>query len=491
MRGAHGRRLVHRRLLGLVAGLLVVALVTLVVSLRTNGAAPPHHLSRRLPTTTSTLGPTPDAPQSATWRVAWGSAMAWGFGEASDTTVRELARVGVGGTALRIRISNVFGNAPLAVGAVTVALDAGGAAIVPGTMLPVTFGGAPGATIPVGGVVTSDPAEMTVHAMQTLAVSVFVSGRDLVSTNPSRPGGPSVSYFTPNGGGDVASAADAAAFPFGDSSPRWVDAVDVLSSAARGSVVVVGDSISAGYHTPLRWTDLLEERIALLPPDERRAVVNEAISGNTLLALPDNFASRGGGPAGLDRLVPDALSQPGVSEIVLFLGTNDLWFGATATQVISGMQQAITTAHQASLKIIGVTLLPRAGSDVDGRPWTPTMEAYREQVNHWIRTSHTFDGVLDFASVVRDAYNGACSPTSMFPPFSSGDDLHPGPAGQTALGDSVATTLLEVPPAPAVPLLVPVTPTPGCVGPTGAPTPPPPTSRPAATTASTSPAGGG
>ncbi|MHB1446350.1 MAG: GDSL-type esterase/lipase family protein [Acidimicrobiales bacterium] len=455
---------------GLLAVVLVVALATVAVSSLAKGRVRVQRTPRpsARPTIPAASPPTtnPSVAQAATWRVAWGAAMAWGYGEASDTTVRQLAPVGVGGSAVRIRISNAFGNAPLVIGAATVALDASGATVVAGTMTAVTFGGSPGVTIPVGGVVTSDAVQLSVHALQTLAVSVFTPGTDLVSTNPSRPGGPVVSYFTPNGGGDVVSAPDGAAFPVPDSMALWVDSVDVLSSAG-GSVVVVGDSITAGYHTALRWPHVLQQRIDLLPPDQRIAVVNESISANTLIDLPDDFARTGAGPAGLDRLAPDALTQPGVSEIVLFLGTNDLWFGATATQVITGLQQAIATVHKAGLKIIGVTLLPRTGSVVDGRPWTPTMEAYREQVNHWIRTSHAFDGVLDFASVVRDAYNGACYPTSLFPAYNSGDYLHPGPAGQTAMADSVDTTLLGIPAAPKVPLLVAATPTPGCVGPTG------------------------
>jgi lysophospholipase L1-like esterase len=418
-------------------------------------------------TTTSTApGPVP------TWRVAWGAAMAWGYGEAYDVTVRELADVAIGGRAVRVRISNEFGNAPLVVAAATVAQDASGPAVVPGTVRPLTFGGAPGVTVPVGQAVTSDPLYMTVHAMETLAVSLYVPGRDLVTLNPSRYGSPVVSYGTANGAGNLVDAVSSPDFldVYG-TWPRWVNAVDVLTARARGSIVVLGDSITAGYNSTLRWTHVLKERIAMLPPADRRAVVNEGISANTLLNLADDFSTRGGGPSGLARMHRDVLTQDGISEMVLFLGTNDIWFGATATQLIAGMEQAIAMAHQAGIRVIGVTLLPRGGSDVDHKPWTPLMESYREQVNHWIRTSGAFDGVLDFASAVRDAYNGACEPEEMFPPYNSGDSLHPNPAGQTAMADSIDTTILGLPPAPDVPLMVPVTPTPGCTGPTGAPTP--------------------
>src|ERR1700688_4575086 len=75
------------------------------------------------PKTTSTMvsapPPTTTLPSSPVWRVAWGSAMAWGYGTATNATVRELATVAIGGSAGRVRISNVFGNQPLVIGAAT------------------------------------------------------------------------------------------------------------------------------------------------------------------------------------------------------------------------------------------------------------------------------------------------------------------------------------------------------------------------------------
>jgi hypothetical protein len=161
----------------------------------------------------------------------------------------------------------------------------------------------------------------------------------------------------------------------------------------------------------------------------------------------------------LERLQRDVLSQPGVRAVVLFLGTNDLFFGASASQVITGMQQAISQVHAAGLPIYGVTLLSRAGSD----GWEyPGREAARQQVNAWIRSSGQFDGIIDFAAVVRDVYDGQCQPDVMYPPYDSGDHLHPNAAGQTAMADAVPTTDFGMPQAPPVALLLHPTPTAGC-----------------------------
>jgi hypothetical protein len=50
----------------------------------------------------------------------------------------------------------------------------------------------------------------------------------------------------------------------------------------------------------------------------------------------------------------------------------------------------------------------------------------------------------------------------LFPPYDSGDHLHPNAAGATAMGDAVDGTVLQIGPLAQVPLLVPVTKTRGC-----------------------------
>ncbi len=473
----------------LLVGVTVVAAgVTFVVSRNNSpGGHPPAATDGGLAARASTTSPA--VPLPAQWHVAWGSAMAWAPPKiaASNTTVRELATVGIGGTAVRVRISNAMGDAPLDVGAVTVAEDQSGASVVPASMQQALFGGQPATTVPIGQVTYSDPVSMTVTSGETLAVSVYVSNSDTVTQHACCAGYPDVSYFRPNGVGNVTTA------PTGDhfyASPiaRWVDAVDVLSppvtpvpparssnSSAfenamsadpNGSIVVVGDSLTDGYNATMRWTEVLQKRIEALPPSEQRAIVNEGISANTLTNLPNSWAKTGGGPAGLDRLAMDALDQSGVAAVVIFLGTNDLFFGADATQVIAGLQQAAAAIHQAGKEAIVATLTPRTAGP---EPWSSQEQSDLEQVNQWILTSHVFDSVVNFASVIAAMYNGQCSPTSMFAPYNSGDNLHPNNAGQTAMGDAVTGPEIGLPQLPAGPALVQAVPTAGCKGVEGIP----------------------
>jgi lysophospholipase L1-like esterase len=382
--------------------------------------------------------------------------MAWGWGVADDTTVRELVTVPIAGSAVRFRVSNLFGNEPLQVGAATVAQSAGKGAIVPASLRALTFGGAPSLTVPIGASAYTDPLTVPVTAGETFAVSLYVSGADLVTQHPW--GNAPVSFFTANGGGNVTSYGGSAGWissPF----PRWVDAADVLTKSPP-SIVVVGDSITDGFNATTNWTDVLQRRQDELPVADRRAIVNEGISANTLTAYVPNYSKVGGGLPGLQRIHSDALDQPGVGVVVLFLGTNDIWFGTPASELIDGYQQAIAMAHSAGVRIVAVTLLPRSSNPKE--PWTPYEQQQLEIADQWILTSGKFDGVIDMAPAVADAYDGTCDPIAMYPPFDSGDHLHPDDAGQTAMGNSIDPTVLGLPRLPQVPPLVPAQRTPAC-----------------------------
>ena len=121
----------------------------------------------------------------------------------------------------------------------------------------------------------------------------------------------------------------------------WLKAVDVQTTVSPGAIVAFGDSITDGTCSTLdghdRWVDVLTMRLAL-EHDARRAaarngpkaVVNEGIGGNTitreaLMPPPDS-------PPGLERLDRDVLTHHGVTDVVLFMGTNDIRRGATAAR---------------------------------------------------------------------------------------------------------------------------------------------------------------
>jgi hypothetical protein len=68
--------------------------------------------------------------------------------------------------------------------------------------------------------------------------------------------------------------------------------------------------------------------------------------------------------------------------------------------------------------------------------YTEAHEAVRSEVNAWIRSSGTFDGVIDFDKAVRNPQD-----TTKFQTALKNDWLHPNAAGYKALGDYVDLSL--------------------------------------------------
>ena len=76
------------------------------------------------------------------WVGTWTAAPAPAEGAAfSNHTLRMIPRVSIGGSTLRVRISNAYGTRPLAIGAACVGLRSTGPALVPGSNRRLTFGG--------------------------------------------------------------------------------------------------------------------------------------------------------------------------------------------------------------------------------------------------------------------------------------------------------------------------------------------------------------
>ena len=466
---------VNRRVAALAGAMGVVATAILLVT-----ALPPAGAS--LATTTAppvTTVPTTTTTSVPPWQATWTSSMDFYDDAAVNATARDVAQVTLGGTSIELSLSNSWSNTPTTFGSVTVGVQQNGPSLVPGSIVPVTFGsGSRSVTIPAKQNVTSDPLAMTVHPGEVLAVSLSISGSAAVTVHYCCEGRTD-SYATKNNAGDLTADAAGTAFTLADGNMRWLSAISVSGTPALGTIVAFGDSITDGFQDGgFGWPTPLQERIGQLPSTEQMAVVNEGISGNTLTVFPPNltYAMTSGGLPGVTRLQSDALSIPGTKDVVLFLGTNDIWFGGrltsgppygTATAIIGAMQSVIQQVHAAGMRIFGVTLLPRDSSPPGPKQeiWTPADQNNLQLVNAWVRSAKNgFDGVLDFAAVEADVYNGQCNPNILFAPYNSNDNLHPSPAGQVAMANAVPTTLFQIPEAPQLPPMVPANPTPHCAG---------------------------
>jgi lysophospholipase L1-like esterase len=350
-----------------------------------------------------------------------------------------------GGRVARVRLTNRYGTGPVTFDAMRLARRGGGAGVVAGTSRPVTFGGGRSITITRGADAVSDPVRVRVRPFQPLTVSLYARGDTGPATSHPLATEPSTYVAAGDHTGDRAGDA------FGPAAAAWpfLNGVDVLARGRTGAVVAFGDSITDGYQSArarptgardTRWPDVLARRLVRV--GRPLSVVNEGISGNRvrLDARPNSPAIFG--PSGLSRLDGDVLAVPGVTDVVVLEGINDIGQTppATAAQVVAGLQQIVARLQVAGLRVHLGTLTP-AGGDAVPTYGSGAADAVRRAVNRWIRRSRLPDTVVDFDAAVRDPSR----PSRLRPVYDSGDHLHPNARGYRAMGDAVRLRALRGP----------------------------------------------
>ncbi|MUL43776.1 SGNH/GDSL hydrolase family protein [Streptomonospora sp. PA3] len=366
-----------------------------------------------------------------------------------DETVRQVVHTSIGGDRLRLRLTNEFGETPLRIGEVRVALRAGssGTDIDPGTDRPVTFGGRTSVTVPAGAPMLSDPVELRLPPRSDLVVSIHLPERTPVTTLHGFSFQENVvAAGNVTGKPSVAPTATMTQWHF-------LSGVSVRARGKHaGALVALGDSITDGSETTVgannRWPDLLAERLG-----GRMGVLNSGIAGNRLLHDPnppegseaEGYAAFFGQSA-LRRFDRDVLAHPGAEHVIVLLGVNDLGHPGTsapeaetvtAEEIIGAHRQLIARARAAGLKIYGGTILPFKGDTLGF--YSEENEAKRQAVNEWIRTSGEYDAVIDFAKVMADPDD----PQRLNPAYDSGDHLHPNDTGMAAMADAVPLRLFR------------------------------------------------
>jgi lysophospholipase L1-like esterase len=373
-----------------------------------------------------------------------------------NQTLRLIVHTSVGGTHVRIKVSNTFGDHALLIGAAHIARRAGEADIDPASDRTLNFHGRPSATVPARSTIVSDPVDLDVPALCDLAVSLFFP--DISQADTLHILAQQTSYVS----GETGDSTGTAKFPIGKKIHSWpfLTGVEVAASSHAAAIVAFGSSLTDGDGTTSdanrRWPDVLAERLQKHAFKEV-SVLNEGIIGNRLLKDSPQETRFGAalGEAGLSRFERDVLSQEGVKYVIVGIGINDILMPGsltpqteqvTAEDVISGYRQLIARAHQKGVRVIGTTNPPAEDSflalsktEAPIKFYTPEKERVRQKVNDWIRSSKAFDAVIDFDQVVRDPDH----PTRILPAYDSGDHLHPNDAGCTAEGNAVPLALFQ------------------------------------------------
>ena len=138
----------------------------------------------------------------------------------TDRTLRMIVRMHAGGTSVRIRLSNTFGDRPVRFGRAAVALRTAGPATEPAK--PVKFGGRPDATVAAGAEISSDPVSLAVNSGQDLAVDLYLPA----ATGPATWHRSALQTSYLSAAGDHVGG-DASAFPTGTGHWFFLDAVSV------------------------------------------------------------------------------------------------------------------------------------------------------------------------------------------------------------------------------------------------------------------------
>ncbi|AWI10715.1 hypothetical protein CKA38_14120 [Ereboglobus luteus] len=350
--------------------------------------------------------------------------------ELGNVTIRQIVRVSIGGKQMRVRFSNAFAKAgnDLRITAATVAVSNGSHKIKANTLKPLAFQGRSSVAIPAGKLMISDPLDFDLAPGADLTVTIHVEKH--VNEVTGHRSARCKSFFQ---------TGDAVAAPSLKSSVNtntwfYLSGVDVSANENAAAIVCLGDSITDGRGSTedenRRWPDFLARRLLANPETAHIGVLNQGIGGNTVC--------RGGkGEPALKRFERDVLLQTGVRWVIVLEGINDLGGGKTdADEIIAAYRRFIALAHKRGMRVFGGTILPCGGSFYAKKP---QLEARRQRINDWIRTSGEFDAVIDFDATVRDPKN----PDRMLKAADCGDHLHPGDKGYRMMADSIDLSLFK------------------------------------------------
>ena len=364
-----------------------------------------------------------------------------------NKTIRMVIRPTVGGHSLQLRFSNEFGTLPVRIGAAHLAITDRDSAIQPGTDRLLTFAGKSSISIPAGAPFLSDPVEMDITPFAELTISIYLPEKTPLTALHGL-----AKHTSWIAAGDQSARLNTTDAKSRDS---WffLSSLEVLAPDNASAIVAFGDSITDGTGSGINhyanWPDKLAQRFAASHPERSTAILNEGIGGNRIL-------HDAAGAAALARFDRDVLARNGVKEVIVLEGINDIGFPrirmdelklpttpknpfvgekVSAEEIIGGLQQIITRAHEHGIRIFGATLTPFQGTN----SWDTEGEAIRQSVNKWIRTAGAYDGFVDFDAVIRDPKD----PSRMNAIYDSGDHIHPGDAGYQAMANAIDLNMLE------------------------------------------------
>lgn len=428
---------------GKIAALLAMALSATLIAWTYNKPGSVKEPSVHSANTTRFTAPDPfneDNPKAGKWIDSWAasflSTTVMGAIQAAPSFNNQTLRLNVftklGGTKVRVKLTNKFATNTLTVGAAHIALQSEKNSITASTDRALTFDGKPGVTLEPGAEIWSDPVTLSIKQHVTVAISVYIPDNFLPTT--FHPTGLHTSYISADGNHVASSTLPLAISANTTRQVVIVSGLQVWAPKKTKVAICFGNSITDGAASANdvngTWPDILSKRLPVLPSGAPFSVINMGIGSNRVVS------SDLAGPSGIHRFADDVLNRPNVAYLIVLEGINDISYEqATAADITGAYASMVAQAHAKGIKVYGATLLPIGNS----RKYTVENEATRQAVNAWIRTPGNFDAVLDFEEVVKDP---ATNPLRIKSEW-TGDYVHPNTAGYAAMGNSIPLSLFK------------------------------------------------
>ncbi len=350
-----------------------------------------------------------------------------------NKTIRQTARISLGGDKIRIKLSNQYGTTPINVGTASISKSNGDESIIAASTKPITFNQQSSFVIPAGETIVSDDIPITLNSLDIVAVDLYFPDSTIPETFhwETRQN----AYITENNLTSVEKIKTKNIIDAG----VFLNSILVHCTSHQGTITTFGDSITGGTGAMIdkysRYPDFLANR--LINCDI--SVISAGIAGNRLL-------KDGMGIAALDRFKYDALQFQNVETIILQIGINDIGMPGTifapndtlpsVEAMIESYQQLIQMARDENIRIIGMTLPPfeDALSSIGVTHfYSKEKDDIRREMNHWIRNESQFDGLIDLEAILKDPHR----PNSLLNTYDSGDRLHPNDIGNKQIADSI------------------------------------------------------
>lgn len=316
------------------------------------------------------------------------------------------------GEELRLRFSNFEGRTRTKIGGASV--HAGN-----GKIIPILFSGKTSAVLEPEADLYSDPCREFIPAGCALSISIYVeegaqSGNQLQEAIVCSKKG---NYVMEN----QVPAARRGTFGAFATLPL-LSSVEVKAKSGPRTILCIGDSITQQG----QWVNALRELYRA--NKENTVILNKGIGGNRLMADSTGMLSMFGKSV-RNRFGRDALQDPGVTDLIIAIGTNDLAMAnnpqelaqCNAERQIQELCYLAETAVQAGIRVYAATITPRYGF----QKWAEPQESQRLALNEFLRHSTAFAGVIDFDMVCSTP--GKRSVLASY--CDSGDHLHPNATG--------------------------------------------------------------